>query len=174
MKLNNTAVVILLVLNRAPRSGYEVKQFIDSSARFFWAASYGRIYPELKRLAAEGLIEGSDESLGARAKTMYSLTDQGREELEQWYALTPETLELRDEAMLKIFFGDAFDPGLVADHVSTRRRSSERVLADLRAIEPKVAELAETDPYPYETLRCGLAMHEAVVAWCDSAEKGSH
>ena len=32
-------------------SGYEIKALVDKSTRFFWAASYGQIYPELQRLA---------------------------------------------------------------------------------------------------------------------------
>ena len=54
-----------------PRSGYDIKQVVDHSTRFFWAASYGQIYPELKRLAAEGLIEPHAESEGGRRRTAY-------------------------------------------------------------------------------------------------------
>jgi PadR family transcriptional regulator AphA len=171
--LNNTQVAILLVLNREPRSGYEVKQFIDKSARYFWAASYGRIYPELKRLAELGLIEGSDDSLGARAKTVFALTGAGTQALEDWYAHDPDILELRDEAMLKIFFGAAFDPALVAGHVAARRRQSQRILEELRAIEPLTREQAEEngDPYPHEIVLCGIQMNESTVAWCDAAER---
>jgi DNA-binding PadR family transcriptional regulator len=170
--LNNTAVAILLVLNRAPRSGYDVKQFVDNSARYFWAASYGRIYPELKKLAKEGLIEGADGATGGRPRTVYSLTKAGKEVLGAWYREVPETLELRDEAMLKIFFGDAFEPDLVEDHIEARRRNSARILEELRAIEPLARERAENDndPYPHETLLCGIAMQEAVIAWCDQAQ----
>ena len=49
MELSATGKVILGMLAARPRSGYEIKQLVDSSARFFWAASYGQIYPELKR-----------------------------------------------------------------------------------------------------------------------------
>jgi DNA-binding PadR family transcriptional regulator len=171
--LNNTQVAILLVLNREPRSGYEVKQFVDKSARYFWAASYGRIYPELKRLTEAGLIEGTDDSLGARAKTVFALTDAGRHALGEWYAREPEILELKDEAMLKVFFGAAFEPTLVAEHVAARRRQSQRIVDELRAIEPLTREQAEKngDPYPHETVLCGIQMNESVVAWCDAAER---
>ena len=42
-----------------PKSGYEIKGLVDRSTRFFWAASYGQIYPELRRLSDAGLIEGT-------------------------------------------------------------------------------------------------------------------
>ena len=58
MELSKTAYVILGMLTLGRRTGYEIKALVDVSTRFFWAASYGQIYPELKRLEAAGLIEG--------------------------------------------------------------------------------------------------------------------
>ena len=66
MELSATGKVILGMLAARPRSGYEVKQLVDKSARFFWAASYGQIYPELKKLEEAGLIAGTDASQGSR------------------------------------------------------------------------------------------------------------
>ena len=55
-QLSPTAYVILGMVRREPRSGYEIKALVDNSTRFFWAASYGQIYPELKRLSEAGLV----------------------------------------------------------------------------------------------------------------------
>ena len=82
MEPSATAKVILGMLAARPRSGYEIKQLVDNSARFFWAASYGQIYPELKRLKDAGLVAGSDASQGARQRTVYKLTAKGRRRLE--------------------------------------------------------------------------------------------
>ena len=50
--METTAVTwaVLGLLVQRPRSGYELKQSVDRTIRHFWAASYGQIYPELKRL----------------------------------------------------------------------------------------------------------------------------
>ncbi len=77
MELSPTAYVILGMLSFGPKSGYEIKGLVDKSTRFFWAASYGQIYPELKRLAAAGLVTGADASQGGRRRTVYELTDEG-------------------------------------------------------------------------------------------------
>ena len=58
MELNPTGYVILGMVSAQPQSGYEIKALVDTTTRFFWAASYGQIYPELKRLSELGLIEG--------------------------------------------------------------------------------------------------------------------
>ena len=57
-----------------PMSGYDVKAVVDRSIRFFWAASYGQIYPELRRLADAGLVEGEAEPDSGRRRTVYRLT----------------------------------------------------------------------------------------------------
>jgi len=84
VELNATAKAILGMIAARPRSGYEIKQLVDKSTRFFWAASYGRIYPELKRLDEERLIEGTDSSQGARARTVYKLTAKGKRAAREW------------------------------------------------------------------------------------------
>ncbi len=56
-ELNPTGRVILGMLAQGQRTGYDIKQFVDKSTRHFWAASYGQIYPELKRLEDQGLVQ---------------------------------------------------------------------------------------------------------------------
>ena len=53
-ELGKTAYVILGMLKLGRRTGYEIKALVDVSTRFFWAASYGQIYPELARLEKLG------------------------------------------------------------------------------------------------------------------------
>ena len=43
MELSPTAYVILGMLRLGKRTGYDMKQLVDRSTRFFWAASYGQI-----------------------------------------------------------------------------------------------------------------------------------
>src|SRR2546430_14401550 len=67
--LTPTGRVILGMLRLGKRTGYEIKQIVDVSTRFFWAASYGQIYPELKRLEERGLVGSRSEPTGGRAPT---------------------------------------------------------------------------------------------------------
>src|SRR5918996_2800060 len=110
MELSPTGRVILGMLAVEPRSGYDIKTIVDHSTRFFWAASYGQIYPELKRLAAEGLIEPEAEPEGGRRRTTYRITDAGREALAAWIRDPGLVHELRDEGLLKTFFVGLLEP----------------------------------------------------------------
>src|SRR5215204_6957391 len=107
MDLSSTAYVILGMLGWRPMSGYEIKVLVDKSTRFFWAASYGQIYPELRKLAAAGLIEGKASPQGGRRRNVYRLTPAGRRELQAWLGVDADVFELRDEGLLKLFFADA-------------------------------------------------------------------
>jgi hypothetical protein len=75
--------------------------------------------------------------------------------------------ELRDIAMLKLFFADALE-ATEAHHLLAQviTRSEERV-ATLETIRP-VAEAAvrEGDAYPLLTLELGIAVHQAMVEVC--------
>ena len=97
MELSATGRVILGMLAVEPRSGYDIKAIVDQSTRFFWAASYGQIYPELKRLAERGLIEADAAGEGGRRRTTYRLTDAGRDAFAAWIREPELTHELRDE-----------------------------------------------------------------------------
>jgi DNA-binding PadR family transcriptional regulator len=169
MKLSSTAYVILGMLRSEPRSGYEIKQAVDNSTRFFWAASYGQIYPELAKLAEAGLVEGSAQPTGGRRRTVYRLTDTGRKELQRWLEQTPERLELRDEGLLKLFFAGATDPGQALEIIDAKQRLMEEKVAALRAIEPYAVAASDADPYPYLVLRYGIESSEWVIDWCDRA-----
>src|SRR3954465_11755207 len=109
-QLSPTAYVILGMVRKQPRSGYEIKALVDNSTRFFWAASYGQIYPELKSLAGAGFIVGSASPTGGRRRTVYEITADGEEELRAWLRQPPHTFEIRDEGLLKLFFADALPP----------------------------------------------------------------
>src|SRR6476469_4519627 len=110
MELSYTAYVILGMLRKGPKSGYEIKAQADISTRFFWAISYGQIYPELKRLEEAGLIEGVTDPRDGRQRRVFSITPLGEDALHEWLTRSGELhSELRHEGILRLFFADALD-----------------------------------------------------------------
>jgi PadR family transcriptional regulator AphA len=170
MDLSATAYVILGMVSREPRSGYEIKAAVDNSTRFFWAASYGQIYPELKRLAEAGLVEGVDAPTGARRRTRYAITVDGEAELKDWLRRPPETVEMREEGLLKLFFAGVLKPGEAAETLRSMRRMRLKLAERLRALEPGKAGAAEQDPYPLMVLRGGIEFNEWFADWCERME----
>ena len=167
MELSATGKVILGMLSARPRSGYEIKQLVDNSARFFWAASYGQIYPELKKLETAGLISGNDSSTGARQRMTFRLTPEGKRAARDWIAAPPEVLEVRDEGLLKLFFSGSIQPKRAAEIARERATASRAKAEQLRFIQQQIDEAGspegpETQPDAgsLTVLRYGIEMSE--------------
>jgi DNA-binding PadR family transcriptional regulator len=167
-ELSPTAYVILGMLEGEPRSGYEIKAQVEDSTRFFWAASYGQIYPELKRLESAGLIEGTSSPQGGRKRTIYELTAAGRSELRGWLRVPPQTFELRDEGLLKLFFSGAAGPEDAARTLRAMRDQHQATVERLREIEPRAASKGG---YPLTVLRFGIEYHRWLARACEQMER---
>src|SRR6188508_872138 len=134
--LTPTARVILGMLKLGIRTGYDVKKAIDSSTRFFWSASYGQIYPELKRLHKAGLVSAKQVPRGRVKRTVYSLTPKGERALQEWLTDSENVLfELRDEGLLRLFFGDVLSRDEVLANMRMQQQIFEQVLARFRELE---------------------------------------
>ncbi len=178
MELSKTAYVILGLLRMGCRTGYEIKSLVDVSTRFFWAASYGQIYPELKRLEQAGLIraapEPAEEPDTGRRRKSYELTEEGGDALRAWLTSgTPLHFELRHEGLLRFFLSDAVGVDERVELLRSIRSEHERVLGELRSIRPR----AEGDraqrrlEMPLMTLDLGIAYQRFIIDWCSDAER---
>ena len=170
--LTPTAKIILGFLRFRPRSGYDIKQSVEVSTRFFWGASYGQIYPELQRLERAGLVEV--EQVAERRRKVYRLTAAGEQALVEWLRGDEGDLfQYRDEGMLRLFFSDFVDGESALENVRRMRAWRDEVLAFLRAeIQPHAQEDAEESlPFPLRALQLGLAMLEAQRDWLADLER---
>src|SRR4051812_18443683 len=137
IKLTPTARVILGFLQLGARTGYDIKRFSDVSTRFFWGASYGQIYPELRRLTEAGFVKPASQPRGGLARTEYTVTARGRKALHAWLKKPSEPLlfEYRDEALLRLFFGDLLTPEEVAANLRQAREEFESDARRFRELE---------------------------------------
>ena len=174
MELSKTSYVILGMLRTRSHTGYEIKAIVDHSTRFFWAASYGQIYPELKRLEEAGLVKGEAASQGARRRRSFSLTPEGRRELEDWISSgEPLHHELRHEGLLRFFFADVVEPAEQLELVRDIRAMHERTRDEMQAIRPHAEEARaeRNQEFPLRTLEFGIAYQDFVVDWCSRMER---
>jgi PadR family transcriptional regulator, regulatory protein AphA len=170
MELSKTSYVILGMLKLGRRTGYEIKSLVDISTRFFWAASYGQIYPELARLEKLGLVEGEIDRSNGRRRKAYQLTPAGEEALHDWLnSDEPLHLELRHEGALKFFFSDALTDREQVALVRRVRETHERLAEQLRDLQPQESP-GGRPPAPLLTLEFGIAYQEFLADWCAEAE----
>jgi DNA-binding PadR family transcriptional regulator len=77
-KENKTKYALLGVLSLGPASGYDIKKYCDVSIAHFWNENYGHIYPVLRQMEAEGLVDRKTEMNEGKARHVYHMTEQGR------------------------------------------------------------------------------------------------
>lgn len=166
--LSPTARVILGLLSFNRRTGYDIKRVTDFSTRFFWGASYGQIYPELRRLEAAGLVRARDEPYGRRLRRVYELTPKGERELRDWLLGASDLYEVRDEALLKLFFGELLESEALTALVARRRAWFEMAAAHFRGI---AAALGEAEGPSGEVLRYGIELMDWSAEWWAELER---
>ena len=178
---SRTPLVILGLLCTEPMSGYELKGAIERTVGHFWSESYGQIYPALKRLEEQGLVTSQDASQGGRKRKVYTITDGGRERLAGWLAEPPQASPMRNELLLKVFFGQSAPDGALQAHlagtIAAARRSEgmmQAIIAQLEAEEAGADELC----FWLLTLDLGRRVAKARAEWAQDAlsqlSGGSH
>lgn len=166
-----TRKALLGLLSMGPMSGYDIRALIPESIGHFWSESYGQIYPGLKRLAADGLVEKKTERQKGRPdRHLYSLTEEGREELRQWLRLPVVDEVPRNELLLKLFFGRQVPASVSREHVDAELAKHRALLARYGAVTKALEREHGNDPnLPYWLMTLGLGRHtsKATVKWCE-------
>jgi len=80
----NAATLILAVLLEAPRHGYAIAREIERRSDQALSPGEGALYPALRGLENEGLIEGQwEEQASGPRRRVYALTQSGAKELQK-------------------------------------------------------------------------------------------
>jgi PadR family transcriptional regulator, regulatory protein AphA len=172
-RLTPSDYVVLGMVGLGARSGYEIKQTVELSIRFFWTISPAQVYPSLAKLEHAELLTGRDEPQGNRPRRVYERTEAGSEALREWLRRAEAMpFELRDIAMVKLFFADALEPADAHELLAEVKARSEERVATLEAIRPAGdAAAREGNVHPLLTLELGIAVHRAMVDVCKRFER---
>lgn len=165
IRLTPTSYIVLGLLELAGESTpYGLKQLVAGSVGYFWTLQHAQLYTEPARLAEAGYVTEKREETGRRRK-LYSITDRGRRALEEWRTeSTSELAELREPALLKLFFGA--EPEALA---SVQIPANEARLAEYEAIRESMP--GDVPPGPRQALEMGIRFERAAIAfWRELAE----
>ncbi len=165
---SSSSEVLLGLLTIEPMSGYDLGQVIRTSVGHFWRESYGQIYPNLKRLAAEGLVTAKTErQKGKPDRRIYSITGKGREQLVKWLAVEPQPEIPRNELLLKLFFGAQISPEIPIANLGRMVEEERTLLKQFRQVEQEIAGNRQYPDAPYwkMTARFGQLELEAHLRW---------
>jgi DNA-binding PadR family transcriptional regulator len=151
-------------------SGYELHTRAARSVGFIWAPARSQLYAVLKRLDADGLVRGRRVKQSDRPdKRLFSLTEAGRSALASWLGrVEPIEPEDRDGVLLKVFFAAHGDVEAGRAQLLDWRGRVEARLTTYREIESGFEGETGADAVArLQTLRLGIALTEASLAWAD-------
>lgn len=132
---------LLALLSSGPLTGYDVVKQFSSSVGHVWHAPDSQIYPELRKMHAEGLLSSRPVPWGSRGatKTEYSITPEGERALRQWQDQLLGYVRERDPAHLKAAYFEWAAPGAAAAqlraHIEHYRDQRAQALEQIRALE---------------------------------------
>jgi PadR family transcriptional regulator, regulatory protein AphA len=101
--LTTTSYAVLAQLALRPWSTYELARERVRYFRYVWPRAESAIYREVKRLAAKDLATAKREYVGKRPRTVYSITDLGRQMLREWLDTPVSSFAMDFEAMIRLF-----------------------------------------------------------------------
>jgi PadR family transcriptional regulator PadR len=92
-------LLILSLLSRRPRYGYELVQAIRRASGGTLEFGEGCVYPVLHRLEAEGMLAGKRETVGGRSRVVYRVTTKGAKQLAQTTTAWQQIVQAVNQAL---------------------------------------------------------------------------
>jgi DNA-binding PadR family transcriptional regulator len=124
--MTTTSYAILGLLAVRPWTTHELVQQVDRSLRRIWPRAQSKLYEEPKKLVAHGYARATDDAVGRRRRTRYTITAKGRRALGAWLEQPGDGPVLECEQLVKIHFADS---GTKADVVANLEAARAWVLA---------------------------------------------
>jgi PadR family transcriptional regulator, regulatory protein AphA len=111
-----------------------------------WAGE-SQYYVEPKRLAGRGYLEARREPGKTRERTVYSLTDKGREALMEWAATPAHLTPVKSEPLLRMLIADLVGEGPTRASISALREDIADLEQRLDASRESADELPDRRKY---------------------------
>lgn len=167
--------VILTLLSRQDASGYDITKEFSRVVGLVWTASHQQVYRELSRLAEQGMVTSQlIPQEGKPDRKVYSITDSGRQCLQNWRSTAVEERPQRDELLVRMLACSHYPIAPVRQsltqqtHLHNERLEKYQLLANEQFADPD--SLSLEDKLTYLTLRRGMLQEQAWLMWAEEAQ----
>ena len=159
-----TEYILLGFLMQKDMTGYDMKQKMSLSTSYFVDASFGSIYPSLKRLEQKGLINSKEAVENSRLKKTYSINERGKAEFKKWLGSPIEASKSSFSTVLaKIFFYRHLPAENVITLIGQYIHDMEDYKNGLLSLENRIGKKA--DEFELCTLNFGLDYYDFMINW---------
>lgn len=162
-----TEFILLGFLMSKDLTGYDMKQYMSISTSYFVDASYGSIYPSLKKLEQKGLIHSQEMITNRKLKKVYSITEKGTEAFTKWLSAPIEASKSSiSTALAKIFFFRYLSFETAIALIRQYIQDTEQYKNGLLKLKEMIGE--KTDEYELTTLNFGLDYYDFIISWYEN------
>jgi DNA-binding PadR family transcriptional regulator len=162
--------IILGFLMCGVTSGYDLKQWMTKSTSYFFDASFGSIYPALKRLEDKQLVIFNVSVEGSKYKKVYQITETGKEAFMKWIAEPIDFEKSKQNHLVKIFFYEFLPKEKAIDNLKA-------LVEEIKPIERNIIKQKEGAEkefdfyqfyYRYATMEYGIDYYRFIMKWCNN------
>lgn len=157
------AYIILGFLHHQEMTGYDIKQALSMSTSNFYDASFGSIYPMLKKMQGDGWITSRETVESGKFRVIYAITDAGRAAFEHWLYEPIELQPSRLHFLVRLFFYDMLPQdqarSLIQHFIEEIEREQRRLMALDQRLEGRISF------FPKQTLEFGKEYYDFLAQW---------
>lgn len=156
-------------------TGYDIKKHIENGIGVFYKASFGSIYPMLKKLTARDCLIMYEEPQGGRQKKFYRITQKGKDNFNKWLVSPMNVLDGTNTHLAKVYFFDKLPSDIRDRQLVELEINNVNYLHKLQDLEKGFEDLENKDCYYYKrsTLYYGIYITQATIHWCQHIRAGA-
>ncbi len=151
-----------------PITGYDIKKYIENGISVFYKASFGSLYPALKKLTQKGYLTMVEQQQGNRKKKFYQATEDGKLVFYEWLALPVDLNDTTESRLVKIYFFDILPPEIRDQQLKEYELNNLNYLRKLEFLEKQFNEMPDRDCFYFKlsTLYYGICIIQENIRWC--------
>ena len=155
--------VILGLLNSQERTGYEIKDVIETQLKYFFDGTVGMIYPTLRKLEKEGKVAKKFVIQdGKPNKNIYRITDNGKQDFLNYLGSSTDEEILKSDFLVRMYFGRSLEEdklkSIILQEIDRKRRNLEELQTHFEKWQKTGMDPLQTITYKY-----GIAYYDAVL-----------
>jgi DNA-binding PadR family transcriptional regulator len=168
--LTSFSYVVLTLVGRGGAGPHDLVR-MSRTGRIYWDAADSQWYAEPKRLERMGLLAAQKEPGRTRARTHYTLTDEGRAALAAWMHEPARFPRIQNEAVVRLLAADLVGERAVMDSLRALREEIAAIGAQLDAAEAAATAVPSRTRYLLLNHRLSRRLLEAHAQWLDEVER---
>ncbi|TWJ45723.1 hypothetical protein CHCC5027_2464 [Bacillus paralicheniformis] len=136
-----------------------------------WPAKHSQIYPLLNKMEQEEFLEYEHvEQIGKPDKKIYSITEKGKEALEDWIAVSPSDPINRDEFLIKVYsiwlLKEEDSVKLIQDRIKNLEKTIDTQLNKMAELENKESDSMSKNFGRYILIDRKFRLAKEEKKWC--------